>query len=35
MQAKITNLPDEDHVMRYVPWKKLRRDEDDNVLGFL
>ena len=35
MQAKITNIPNEDHVMRYVPWGKLRRDEDDNVLGFL
>lgn len=35
MPKKITNLPDEDHVMRHVPWKKLRRDEDDNVLGFL
>ena len=35
MQAKITNLPDNDHVMRYVPWGKLRRDEDDKVLGFL
>jgi hypothetical protein len=35
MQAKITNLPDEDHVMRYVPWGRLRKDEDDNVLGFL
>jgi hypothetical protein len=35
MQAKITNLPNEDHVMRYVPWRKLRTDEDDNVLGFL
>ncbi len=21
--------------MRYVPWGKLRKDEDDNVLGFL
>jgi hypothetical protein len=21
--------------MRYVPWGRLRRDEDDNVLGFL
>src|SRR3954454_21240639 len=21
--------------MRYVPWKKLRKDENDNVLGFL
>ncbi len=35
MQAKITNLPNEDHVMRYVPWTKLRKDENDNVLGFL
>ena|SRR6266446_7544977 len=35
MQAKITNLPNEDHVMRYVPWGRLRKDEDDNVLGFL
>ena len=35
MQARITNLPNDDHVMRYVPWGKLRRDEDDNVLGFL
>jgi hypothetical protein len=35
MQAKIANLPDEDHVMRYVPWKKLLTDKDDNVLGFL
>jgi hypothetical protein len=35
MQVRITNLPNEDHVMRYVPWGKLRRDEDDNVLGFL
>jgi len=34
MQA-ITNLPDNDHVMRYVPWGRLRRDGDDNVLGFL
>jgi hypothetical protein len=35
MKAKVTNLPDEDHVMRYVPWARLRRDGDDNVLGFL
>jgi hypothetical protein len=35
MQVKITNLPNEDHVMRYVPWRKLLRDEDNNVLGFL
>jgi hypothetical protein len=35
MKAKVTNLPDEDHVMRYVSWARLRRDEDDNILGFL
>jgi hypothetical protein len=35
MQAKVTNLPDEDHVMCYVPWGKLLKDKDDNVLGFL
>ncbi len=29
------NLPDEDHVMRYVPWARLRKDEDQNILGFL
>lgn len=33
--GKGTNLPDEDHVIRYVPWGRLRRDDDDNVLGFL
>jgi hypothetical protein len=31
----LSNLPDDDHVMRYVPWGRLRRDGDDNVLGFL
>jgi hypothetical protein len=35
MKAKVTNLPDEDHVMRYASWNRLRKDEDDNVLGFL
>ena len=30
-----TNLPNDDHVMRYVPWRRLRRDENDNVVGFL
>jgi len=29
------NLPDDDHVMRYVPWGRLRRDGEDNVIGFL
>lgn len=31
----MTNLPDEHHVVRYVPWSKLRKDEDDNVVGVL
>lgn len=35
MKAKGMNLPDEDHVMRYVPWARLRKDEDENVIGFL
>ena len=33
--GKGKNLPDEDHVIRYVPWGRLRKDEDENVLGFL
>jgi hypothetical protein len=28
-------LPDEDRVVRNVPWTRLLKDEDDNVLGFL
>lgn len=28
-------LPDEHRVLRYVPWSKLRKDENDNVLGVL
>jgi hypothetical protein len=28
-------LLDSDHVVRFVPWGKLRRDEDDNVVGVL
>lgn len=35
MPLKVTNLPDEDHVMRYVPWARLRRDENENVVGIL
>ena len=31
----ITYLPDDHHVIRYVPWAKLRKDEDDNVIGIL
>lgn len=29
------HLPDENHVMRQVPYKLLERDENDQVLGFL
>jgi hypothetical protein len=29
------DLPNEHHVMRSVPWNKLRKDEDENVVGFL
>ena len=29
------NLPNQDHVIRHVSWSKLRRDGDDNILGFL
>jgi len=35
MISKGSNLPDEDHVMRYVPWTRLRKDGDENVIGFL
>jgi hypothetical protein len=35
MISKGSNLPDEHHVMRYVPWSKLRKDENENVIGFL
>jgi hypothetical protein len=35
MPPKYHDLPDADRVMRFVPWKKLRRDEEDNVVGFL
>jgi hypothetical protein len=31
----ITYLPDDHHVVRYVPWAKLRKDENDNVIGIL
>ena len=30
-----TYLGDSDRVVRFVPWGKLRKDEDDNVLGVL
>lgn len=28
-------LPPKDHVARHVPWVRLRKDENDNVLGLL
>jgi len=30
-----TYLPLEHHVVRYVPWARLRKDEDENVIGIL
>jgi hypothetical protein len=30
-----TYLPLEHHVVRYVPWARLRKDENDNVVGVL
>jgi hypothetical protein len=29
------NIPEEHSLVRYVPWAKLRRDEDQNVIGVL
>lgn len=34
-KTKGMNLPDRDHVARHVPWKKLRRDGNDKIPGFL
>ena len=28
-------IPNDNHVMRYVPWNRLRKDENDNVIGIL
>jgi hypothetical protein len=28
-------LPDGDHCVRYVPWARLRKDEEENVIGVL
>lgn len=28
-------IPEEHELLRYVPWAKLRKDEDDHVLGVL
>jgi hypothetical protein len=35
MLSKGMKLPDQDEVMRYVPWSRLRRDENENVIGVL
>lgn len=31
----IAYLPETDHCVRYVPWARLRKDEEDNVIGIL
>lgn len=33
--AKKTKLEPNDHVIRYVSWNKLRKDENDQVIGVL
>jgi hypothetical protein len=35
LQMATTYLPETDHVVRYVPWSRLRKDENDNVIGVL
>jgi hypothetical protein len=30
-----TYVPDNNHIVRYVPWARLRKDENDNVIGVL
>lgn len=35
MKKRGMPLPNEDHVMRHVPWARLRKDENENVIGFL
>jgi len=35
MIKKGQSLPDDDHVLRHVPWQRLLRDGNDKVLGFL
>lgn len=32
---KNSKIPINNHVIRYVPWTKLRKDENDNVIGIL
>jgi hypothetical protein len=35
LMVSVKKIPDKDHVLRHVPWTKLRKDENDNVLGIL
>ncbi len=35
MLKKNDPLPDKDRIVRNVPWKRLLRDDEENVLGFL
>ena len=35
MIKKGKEIPDSDHVMRHVPWKRLLRDGNDRITGFL
>jgi len=32
---KNTPIPDDNHIARHIPWNKLRKDMDDNVIGIL
>ncbi|GAW87326.1 conserved hypothetical protein [Bathymodiolus platifrons methanotrophic gill symbiont] len=32
---KNSPIPDDNHIARHIPWNKLRKDMDDNVLGVL
>ena len=32
---KDTPIPDENHILRYIPWNKLRKNENDEVIGIL
>jgi hypothetical protein len=32
---KNTPIPNDNHIVRHIPWNKLCRDENDNVIGIL
>jgi hypothetical protein len=32
---KNSPIPDDNHIVRQIPWTKLRKDENDNVIGIL